>query len=444
MAGKAKNILPYNVQAIAKAASIDGKQTEYQVEGVPGLALIVQPTGHASWWYRYTTTDRGKRNYRKIKIGTRVGTTSADAREAAISYQRRVEAGEDPVATSEQRDKAVTLFELLDRFISEAELATSTRNNYRNYVSYYIPTEVGEKPAFEITQDDVIDICKAMEAQGHFRQSERTKGMLGGCYRFAIHNGIVKASPVVGIGSRIPERLRKARRTRSPSAEELATIWNGMADKSKVAVSDQVQAILKLAILLGQRRTEICGMRQEELRDLDGESPVWVIPGDETVRGKLVRGRTKNGQTQTVYLPAQAVMIIKEELGKSDQEYVFPARTSVLKIDGKGEPRTPHINGEAVTKAMRNIRLAFGIEGLTPHDFRRGIANWLKDAGYSSDVRELVLNHKDDSVNAQHYANSAKMAEQCRRAWKEYAEYVTMVVGGEDADRNVVPIQRAS
>jgi len=427
MAGKAKNVLPFNSQSVSKAKAVGGKQTEYQIDGVKGLGLIVQPSGTSSWWFRYTTGSAGKRKYRKMKIGSRDGTTLAEARTRAISLQQRVEAKEDPVAIQGEREAAITLYELADRFIEEGSLAASTQNNYRNFVTYYVPKQLGEKAAIDVTQNDIIAICAALEGREHYAQSERTKSMLGGCFRFGIRKGIVKTSPVTGIGTRIPDRQRKTKRERTPSTDELAIVWTGMDDQERVSISNSMKTIIRLAILTGQRRTEICGMRKDELSGLDTDNPTWTIPGDSTVRGKLIRGRTKNGRAQTVYLSAEATSLIEEALEETNSNYVFPARVSVVKIGKNDGPRSPHINGEAASKAMRNIRLAYDIEGLTLHDFRRGTANWLKDEGFSKDVREPILNHKDDSVNSQHYANTAMMETQCRAAWQAWSDHVMSV-----------------
>ena len=50
----------------------------------------------------------------------------------------------------------------------------------------------------------------------------------------------------------------------------------------------------------GQRRTEVAGARLSELHVLGTETPVWIIPGDVNKRGKIIEGRTKNGQGAAV------------------------------------------------------------------------------------------------------------------------------------------------
>jgi hypothetical protein len=61
------NTLPYNVQVVlaakAKSALVRDKAsgrraeqlvtTEYKIEGVPGLALVVQPSGRGTYFARY-------------------------------------------------------------------------------------------------------------------------------------------------------------------------------------------------------------------------------------------------------------------------------------------------------------------------------------------------------------------------------------------------------
>ena len=125
-------------------------------------------------------------------------------------------------------------------------------------------------------------------------------------------------------------------------------------------------------------------------------------------RGKIIEGRTKNGREQRVPLSRQAAELFRRAVALSDhKELVFPADLSKVKI-GR-EPRTPHINGDSVTMAVRRLRNAAGIEDVSIHDMRRAIGNWLKDQGVSREVRDLVLNHMDPSVTERHYSATARM-----------------------------------
>ena len=67
-----------------------------------------------------------------------------------------------------------------------------------------------------------------------------------------------------------------------------------------------------------------------------------------------------------MYLSTQAAALFREAVRQcSKAEFVFPADMSKVKI-GK-EPRTPHINGDSVSMAMRRIRESAGVDDVSIH-----------------------------------------------------------------------------
>ena len=269
----------------------------------------------------------------------------------------------------------------------------------------------------DVTADHVVDICKRIEASGANVQSQNTKTAIGGVFRWALHQRLVKSNPCAGIGRRSPMLPR----TRTPTDPELAKLWAAIEAEAST-VSPSMRVVLQLAILTGQRRTEVAGARRSELRGLNTDAPTWVIPGDENKRGKIIEGRTKNGREQHVPLSRQAAALFGKALTLSkDGEYVFPADISKVKIGKK--PRLLHTHGGSVTSAMRRLRKAVGIDDINVHDMRRAISNWLKNEGISREVRDLVLNHKDPSVTEPHYSSTARMEKQVRAALQAWADH---------------------
>jgi integrase len=227
-------------------------------------------------------------------------------------------------------------------------------------------------------------------------------------------------------------------RSRTPTDKELAALWTAIeGDASTVSAS--MRRILQLAVLTGQRRSEIAGARLSELQGLETDNPLWVIPGNINKRGKTIRGRTKNGREQRVPLSTQAAALFREAVALAKgNEFVFPADVSKIKV-GR-EPRMLHTHGGSVTSAMRRLREVAGIKGISVHDMRRAISNWLKDQGISREVRDLILNHLDPSVTEAHYSQSARMEKQVRLALQMWADHVWRITGQAAAQANVVPM----
>jgi integrase len=437
MGRKATNVLAFNDQALRRVIkeAKDQPQREYRIEGMNRLVLVTQPTGTGRFFVFYTSPD-GQR--RKLKLGHYHpdNYTLHEARVAATDALANINRGADPVAEAEAKAKSLTFKELAERFLTEARhLATTTRRNYRQYLEKDVYQVIGAKPANDVTADHIVEICKIIEATGASVQSQSTKTAIGGVFRWGVRERLVKANPCMGLG----RRSALVARSRTPTDDELAVLWKTIEDDAST-VSATMRLILQLAILTGQRRTEVAGARVSELHGLDTDSPVWIIPGDVNKRGKIIEGRTKNGREQHVPLSTQAAELFRRAIKLSGgSEFVFQADLSKVKV-GK-TPRMLHTHGGSVSSAMRRLREVAGVEDISIHDMRRAITNWLKNEGVSREVRDLILNHKDPSVTEAHYAQSARMEKQVRDALQSWASHVWLITGQAQPANNVVQLR---
>src|SRR5262245_33395340 len=189
MGRKATNMLAFNDQALRKVikGAKDRKegedrkkkedrkeqaQREYRIEGLSRLALVVQPTGTATFFVFYTAPD-GKRQ--KLKLGQYHpdNYTLREARGAATDALALINRGADPVAEAEAKAKSLTFKQLAEQFLTEAShLATTTRRNYRQYLEKDVYPVIGAKPASDLTGDHIVGICKTIEATGASVQSQ--------------------------------------------------------------------------------------------------------------------------------------------------------------------------------------------------------------------------------------------------------------------------------
>jgi len=429
-------------------------QQEWRVKGVEGLVLVTQPTGKGTFYFFYRN-ELGQP--RKLRLGAYVPEsewarhkdtkpehrplTLAEARKRAEQQRHAVEDGADPYAARKaeitEARSALTFKELAERFLAESKtLAATTRRAYRYCLAKDAFPIIGDIAADKVTPDHILKICKRIEATGAQVQSERTKTTIGGAYRWGLRERLVKANPCKEIGRRSPQIARK----RVPTDSELAALWDATG-RTDTKLSTALKLIIRLAIVTGQRRSEVAGARVSELQ-LESDAPVWTIPGDVNKRGKIIEGRTKNGREQHVQLSAQAVALFREAVREcSKGEFVFPADLSKVKINK--QPNTPHINGDSVSRAMARLREVAGVDDISIHDWRRAISNWLKNQGVSREVRDLILNHKDPSVTEKRYSADARMEKQVRQAMEAWSAHVWRITGQGGADSNVVVKLRA-
>ena len=125
----------------------------------------------------------------------------------------------------------------------------------------------------------------------------------------------------------------------------------------------------------------------------------------------------KNRRDHMVPLTDAAMEVVSKAISLSgESEFVFPSPVR----DG----RVGHINGEAVSMAMRRNRAkAFGVPDMRTHDLRRTMRTFLGEQGVPDEVADRVLNHARPGVGNQHY-NHAKMLPQVRGALELWAEHV--------------------
>ena len=90
---------------------------------------------------------------------------------------------------------------------------------------------------------------------------------------------------------------------------------------------------------------------------------------------------------------------------------------------------------------MRRLRTTAGVDDISIHDMRRAIGNWLKNQGVSKEVRDLVLNHMDQSVTEKNYSATARMEKQVQAAFQAWSDYVSSITGKPEQASNVIQLR---
>ena len=425
----AKNVLKANVLAVKAARAIGDKQTEWTIDGRPGLVLRCHPSGEASWWVHYSRSiGGGKHTKKRMRIGDRADLDLKDASDIAKDIRLQVDKGGDPALEKVARAKAITFEALAEEFLASGKLSAKSSANYGSALRKHAYPIIGKLPAAEVSGDHVVAICKRVEQGGAVLQSDKVKAYIGGAYRYGMGQHYVGMNPTAGVA----RRAEKSVRDRAPTDEEVAALWLG-PDRPGIHMTEAMRDCIRLAILTGQRRTEVAGARVEEFVGLDGDEPTWTLPGHRVVKGKLIRGRVKNGREQVVRLSRQAAALVQSAISNHAKGgYLFPPRNGA---------KQPHIDPHSVSKAFARLVEFCELEDLVLHDMRSALGNWCKNAGIGREVRDIMLNHKDGSVDGVHYSAGAKMEVQARSAWQAWADHISSIVGeGTELNGTVVPL----
>ena len=424
MAGKSQRELAFKPASISKAHSIDAKQTEYRIDGVRGLILVVTPEGTGTYFFRYTITKGTKRKFRSEKIGRRDAVSLMDARTRAEELRLAVGGGADPVAEGDAKRTAITFRALFEERLKKDDArAKATLENYRialnaEYGNSSILNELGDLPADAITADQIATVLERIEDHSK-SAAHKARSALGSTYRWGLSRRKVKANPVKGLGFTHQSKPRN----RVLGDDELGKLWKGIG--SEPGLSGQMRTILQLCVLTGQRRSEVAGALASELR-LGGANPTWRI---QSARMK------KKNREQIVPLSQQAAELFESALTTSMDGYVFPAYTD-------STARLPHINGESVSRAMARLCERIKLKDAHTHDLRKCITTWLREHKHaSSDVVDLILHHSRKGVTASHYDFST-LEGPVRRALQDWADHVD-AVSTSKVRSNIHELERA-
>ena len=334
---------------VVRQAKARGARVEISDAVLPGLYLIVQPTGAKSWAVRY----RIGRRTRKLTLAGRYPVLSlAKAREAGRAALESVSAGKDPAAAKRAGTPAndtlaayVTLYR--EKHVSTVRPGTATNINRE---LERMQAEWPGRSLRSISKKDVVAVIdKAME-----------RGPSAGVTAWKIAKAFFAwceareddfASPVRSIRKPAKEKSRD----RVLDDAELKLAW-----EAANVVGGAAGALIKLLILSGTRRNEITELARDEI-------------SIDTI--ELQGNRTKNGVPHTIPITP----MIRRALN------ALPS-TGKFVLNGTDRPFGDHSGAKE--------KVAPAIRPWTLHDLRRSFASGLQRLGIAPHIVELALNHR--------------------------------------------------
>jgi integrase len=311
-----------------------------------------------------------------------------DARDAAVKVLRTVSEGHDP---AQQSLRHGSIEDVVAHFLEQhcKDYRPRSRKETERLLRVNVLPKWKGRRIEEITRADVRAILANLVETPVV--ANRVHSVLSILFRWAVEHDLVAASPVAGV--RAPNK--ETARDRVLNDDELKAVWQA-ADKE----GHPFGTIVQLLILTGQRRGEVAGMQWSEL---DLESGLWTLP----------RERVKNGRRHEVPLPRQAIEILRNEVPRIGDKYVFT------------------INGTGAFGAFSKARgrLNVKIPAWTVHDLRRTVASGMASLGANLVVIEKILNHVSGSLaGIVGVYQRHEYAEEKRAALQLWADHVDQLV----------------
>lgn len=193
------------------------KRLEVPDPALPGLYLILQPTGSKSWALRYRHGGRS----RKLTLGRWPVMTLAEARAAATEAIEEIDHGRDPGAQVAQRDPD-TVESLVELFARRHLAKLRSGAEAKRLLDAFVVARWGERDVRSIRRRDVIELLEDIMLSGRETTANRVRAHLSKFLNWCVEREILETSPLVGV--RPPARERS--RVRILSDDEVRWFWS--------------------------------------------------------------------------------------------------------------------------------------------------------------------------------------------------------------------------
>jgi integrase len=414
-----------------------GKVQVLRDDTLPGFGVQVTPKGSISFCLTYSV---GPKSLRKV-IGKFGVLTVDQARKLALQHLAALSQGTDPFAVVPT--SVATIVDLYAVWMSDhvdVMLKPQTANNYRATFETHCRRRFGHLDPSAVEPRHIAEVHKSMKstpsAANHMLRT--MNAMLG----WAASQRLVTfphGNPARG------HRLYKENPSdRILSVPEIRAFVKRLPS---ARMNVATQRLLMLELLLGQRSSEVAGMRRA---DVDLVAARWTIR------------ENKSDRPHVVPLPPWAREIIAAALSQSKSRYVFP---SPVANSETGEPMS--IEAHAMATALRRAQRprdddedyvaeedapiwVFDFRDredrpnpISPHDLRRTCSSYLEVLGFGDFIRGAILNHSQRrNVTAKHYS-AADLLKLKRTALLQWEAAVRRIVAGEDPFASVLEDDRA-
>ena len=338
----------------------------------------------------YTGTDptTGRKCYL-----SRSARTRKEARELEADLRTKVAQGK--LKATPKR----TLADLLDRWLTTADLSPSTAYNYRRVVEKRVKPALGDLPIRSVTTERLDAYYLKLREEGLKPLTVRNvHAILRSGLAQGVRWGWLATNPATLAN---PGRVGTTE-VEVPALEAIAAV---LAEAENT--DPDLHAMLWFTATTGARRGEVCGLRWADL-DLDGQAVTIrrsvVDPG-----GRKTVGDTKTHQTRRLSLDGVCVALLRSlKARQAERLLALGAHLStdayVYSLDVAGaDPISPNVLSDRFAAVCKRAGVRMGLHGL-----RHASATHLIAAG--TDVRTVAarLGHSDASLTLRVYAHAVE------------------------------------
>jgi integrase len=399
----------------AKVRSLRPDPAGEYVQGdlsLPGFGVRVRPTGAPS--YVLLKRMPGETRATRVTLG-RVDTLTLAkardlARDAAVAVKSGVDVnGEkrrDLIARKVERDRSReveedtgyrpgTFGETAVRYFRQECAGLRRGVEVEAIVRRALLPLWGDRPLDGLRRRDLTAALDPIVAAGKVQAAHKLREVAIRVVNWAVDRGDIEIN-FLATASRGRKRagiLRRTRRDRVLTVDEIRTVWLACDD-----VGQPFGNLIRMTLLLGQRREEVAGM---EWAELDLGAGLWTIPAE----------RYKTQIEHVVPLPASAVELIRS-VPRICPRFVFSTR--------------PGTRFSGFSKSKARLDELSGVTGWRIHDLRRTVRTGLAGLRVDPDIAERVIGHVIGGVRGVYDRHA--YADEKRDALDRWARHVAGLV----------------
>nr|WP_240511242.1 integrase arm-type DNA-binding domain-containing protein [Novosphingobium panipatense] len=452
----------------AKVKAAKPRDKAYKIADSGSLYLNVSTTGVRSWRMNYTfgRNDKGKPQQKTLTFGTYPAMTLVQARKQRDEAKVQLREGRDPAVEKVVAAKARTIehentfrsvgdrwFELNSGWSLERLNAYRAEHNgkwshrtARHWIANRSPWSavhsadvlvslerdiypaIGDLPITAVKAPKLLEVLQKVEKRGAIETAHRLRQRCAGIFAYGIGAGMCEANPAAGLTANLKDKPKTRKQPsivdgkRGPD-EQLAALRQMMVDCEAERCRASTKFALRFIALTAVRPNEIHGARWDELHDLEGDDPRWVIPAAR-MKGDEDRKSEDNGD-HVVPLSRQALEVLEAARQLTGQfPLIFPSERNPFKPMSENTLRALLIRG--------------GYGGRhVPHGFRAAFSTIMNEradrawratghTGASPDraIIDLMLAHVPENKVEGAY-NRASYLDRRRELAQEWADLLT-------------------